>query len=103
MLLNMKDGGIKTIHTNKNYTQGCPTCDYGSCYNTEIRIELNNYNIILKNKEMYDYGISEEFMLEMLLKNVNNIITMTESDFCRWVENYIENSKIFIEISIKNN
>lgn len=90
MLIEMIDGGIKDIHTDTESYGGCETCDYGSEYINEFTIYLTTGNIDFKVSQMYDYALSEGFMMKLFLSNVDNIKQMTELEFFNWLKAKLE-------------
>jgi hypothetical protein len=84
MLIKMVDGGLVN-YTDDYYSYGgCPTCDYGSEYITEIDITLTQYKIHIKTNQMYEYVISEGQMMALFLSEYNTIQAMTEKEFVDW-------------------
>lgn len=84
MLIKMLDGGLEN-YTDDYYSYGgCPTCDYGSEYITEIDITLTRYTIHIKTNQMYEYVISEGQMIKLFLTEYNTIQEMTEKEFVDW-------------------
>ena len=81
MLIKMKNGGILNITSDKDYTQGCPTCDYGSCYVNYYDIKLTTINIHIEVSETDEYLLSEGYMMETILPNLDEISQMEEIEF----------------------
>lgn len=94
-LLKMVDGGLIDYQDDCYNYSGCPTCDYGSEYITEINITLENYKIFIKTNQMYEYALSESDMMKLLLRNYEAIQTLTEKEFVEWFKNK------FFEITYK--
>lgn len=90
-LVKLVDGGIKTIATDKDSYPGCETCDYGSKYVNEYYITLTTGVLIIKASEMYDYPLTEGYMMETILPNVDLIKTFTEQEFIAWMEDKLGN------------
>lgn len=84
MLIKMVDGGLVNYTDNYNYVEGCPTCDYGSEYITELDIDLTKYKLHIETNKMYDYVLSEGQMIKLFLSEYNNIQSMTEAEFIGW-------------------
>lgn len=84
MLIKMIDGGMVDYHDDSSYISGCPTCDYGSEYITEIDITLTKYKIHAETNQMYSHAISEGQMMKVLLPNYGAIQSMTEKEFITW-------------------
>lgn len=88
-LVTLLDGGIKTIHTDKESYGGCHTCDYGSEYINQIDMQLRTGKFTIKAGEMYRYPLSEGYMMETMLGNIEIIKTLTEEAFMEWIEEKI--------------
>jgi hypothetical protein len=84
MLIKMIDGGLVSYVDDFYNYSGCPTCNYGSEYITEIDIVLTQYKIHVKTNQMYEYVISEGQMMTLFLSEYNTIQTMTEKEFVDW-------------------
>lgn len=85
ILMPLKDSAILNVNYDTEYYAGCPTCDYGSSYITNIVIELVNRNIKINSEQMYNYGITEGMLMKLLLQNATRIHNMTEEEFCNYV------------------
>ena len=92
ILLKMTDGGMVGYEDDNEYHSGCETCDYGSQYITEIRIELTKFNVYVRTNQMYQYAISQGDMMRLFLRNSSEINEMTELEFCDWFRKWIENN-----------
>ena len=84
MLIEMIDGGLVNYDDDSYSYGGCPTCDYGSEYISEIDITLTHYKIHVKTNQMYEYVLSEGQMMKLFLSEYNTIQTMTEKEFVDW-------------------
>lgn len=84
MLIKMLDGGIVNYEDDSYHYDGCPTCNYGSEYITEIDITLVHHTIHVKTNQMYEYALSEGQMIRLFLTNYDTIRTMTEKEFIDW-------------------
>jgi hypothetical protein len=84
MLIKMLDGGIEDYTDNFYSYGGCPTCDYGSEYITEIDITFTRYKLHIETNNMYEYVISEGQMIRLFLTEYNTIQAMTEMEFIKW-------------------
>lgn len=89
ILIKMVDGGLVNFEDDCYYYGGCPTCDYGSEYITEIDVTLTHCLIHIETNKMYDYVISEGQMMRLLLSEYNTIQTMTEDEFVDWFKEKI--------------
>ena len=87
LLIAMIDGGMVNYDDDSYSYGGCPTCDYGSQYITEIDITLTHYKITVKTNKMYEYVISEGDMMKLLLSEYTTIQSMTEKEFTDWFKN----------------
>ena len=90
MLVKMKNGGILNITSDKDYTQGYPTCEYGSCYVTYYDIKLTTINIHVEVSKMYYYLLTEGDMMEIILPNLDKISQMEELEFAKWLKTNLE-------------
>jgi hypothetical protein len=89
MLIKMIDGGILDVRYHSESWGGCETCDYGSSYVREFWIDLTGGTIHIETEEMYNYAISEGFMMATFLQNVEDIKSMTENQFYHWLEDKV--------------
>ncbi|MBR8661181.1 hypothetical protein [Brevibacillus sp. NL20B1] len=92
MLLNMKNGGIKNIISDSWYSPGCETCDYGSNYINEFEIQLTTGVIKIEVDQMYEYALSDGYMMQLLLPNVEKIKGMDEAEFFDWLKEQMKDS-----------
>ena len=89
-LLELTDGGIIDIETDKDYISGCPTCDYGSEYINDIVIKTTKFKAMFKISQMYDYVYSD--LLKTILNNIDEIKNMRELSFIMWfIDNTLKN------------
>ena len=86
LMIKMVDGGMVNYKDDSYFYSGCPTCNYGSEYITEIDITLTCYEIHVKTNQMYEYVLSEGDMLKILLSNYEWIKAMTEKEFADWLK-----------------
>ena len=84
MLIKMVDGGMVNYTDDCYSYAGCPTCNYGSEYITEIDITLTRYKIHVKTNQMYGFALSEGDMIKLFLSEYDTIRTMTEKSFIDW-------------------
>lgn len=73
----MKDGGLKEYSDD---TQ----CYPGSEYINNLFLTLTKYRVHIKTNQMYEYLLSEEYMIRLFLQNYNRIQEMTEKEFIDW-------------------
>jgi hypothetical protein len=90
MLIELVDGGIKDIYTDTESYAGCETCDYGSQYINEFTVYLTKGNIQFKVEQMYDYAVSEDYLMKLFLQNVDKIKQLTEIQFYEWLKYNLE-------------
>jgi hypothetical protein len=84
MLIKMVDGGLVNYEDDSYSYGGCPTCNYGSEYITEIDLTLTKYKVHIRTNKMYEYVISEGDMMKIFLSNYEEITTLTEKEFLDW-------------------
>lgn len=84
LMIAMVDGGMVNYEDDSYSFAGCPTCDYGSQYITEIGVTLTHYKVNVKTNKMYEYVISEGDMMKLFLSEYNTIQSMTEKEFTDW-------------------
>ena len=89
LLIPLVDGGIVDIHTDQDFTSGCPTCNYGSEYTNYIELMMtkNIYNIVVS--QMYHYAIEVDFLIKLFFKNIDKIREMTEEECAHFVYNAV--------------
>ena len=90
MLIKLVDGGIKDIYTDTDSYAGCETCDYGSEYINEFTVYLTQGNIEFKISQMYEWAVSEDYLMKLFLQNVDAIKEMTEKQFFEWLKERLE-------------
>ncbi len=86
MLIKMVDGGLVNYVDDYYSYRGCPTCDYGSEYITEIDITLTKHKVHVQTNQMYEYVLSEGQMMRLFLSEYNTIEAMTEKEFIDWLK-----------------
>jgi hypothetical protein len=91
MLLNLVDGGIVEIYSDQESYGGCSTCDYGSSYINLYTIKLTKGTIDIKTSKEYEYALTEDYMMKLILSNVEHIKQMEEKEFHRWLKTKIKN------------
>ena len=101
MLLELNDGAIKSIDTDKYLDRlGCPTCGYGSEFVNEMTISMTKYFIYTKTNTEYEYAFSDDDLFKILLGNCDDIKKMNESEFIIWFKGKVlerdENAKFEI-------
>lgn len=126
IVLPMVDGGIIDVSTDNDFSSGCPTCDFGSCYTNKFDIKMTQGTIRVTCEQMYEYPFqkddddedaeswehgwgnapwSEGDLMKIILPNNDKIKKMTEDEFALWFEDRlreITTSKEFNYRFIKN-
>lgn len=97
MLVKLQDGGIKEIHADTWSSGGCITCDWGSQYVNEYDIKMTTGRIKIRVEQMYSYELTEGFMMELLLTNIDEIRGYTEREFYVWVRDAIKKEAEYAE------
>lgn len=92
MLLELKDGGILDIRSDRYDISECPEKRYVN----EFYIKLTTIEVNIDASRMYNYPLSEEYMMRTILPNVELIKQMTENEFTNWLKEHLE-SNIDIE------
>lgn len=87
-LMKLKDSYIKSVDYETQHYAGCPTCDYGSVYISDIEIGLKNFDIKIYSEQMYDFAITEGMLMKLLLNNSEAIHNMTEEEFCGYIREW---------------
>ena len=81
-LTELKDDAVADIATDKSYSAGCETCDYGSLYIQEITFKFKSGEKLFINlKKEYEYPISQEKLIIALARNTSQFKKMTLEDF----------------------
>lgn len=86
MLIELQNGGIKEISTDTYSYGGCDTCDYGSSYINELEIELTQGTIYVTIDAMYDYALSDGYLIKLFIGNIDGIRGLTEGEFFEWFD-----------------
>lgn len=89
-LMKLVDGGIVNIDYDKEAFKGCPTCDYGSSYITDLTVTFDRYVLKAHSDKMYDFCPTEYYLMKVLLQNCEFIKTMTEENCCKYLKERIE-------------
>ena len=86
MLVELVDGGILDITSDNYHYDGCETCDFGSEYVNEYDIKMTKGRLKINTNQMYEYALSEGYMMTTMLQNVEYIKKLTESEFVDWLK-----------------
>lgn len=89
-LMKLVDGGIKDIEYEHDSIKGCPTCDYGSSYITDLTVTFDKYVLKAHTDKMYDFCPTEGYLMKILLQNAEFIKSMTEENCCKYLKEKIE-------------
>ncbi|NGS95769.1 hypothetical protein G6Z25_02390 [Clostridium perfringens] len=89
-LIKLKDGYIKEIYTDTDYTPGCETCDYGSEYINEFTVYLSSRKVEIKISDMYEYVLSEDYLIKLFIRNLDEIKRCSEEEFIEWLRYKID-------------
>lgn len=102
-LIKLTDGGIINIDTDERSHAGCPTCDYGSEYISEMTIYMTKYTIKASINQMYEYAINVDDTFKLFLPNIEEILKMDELEFTGWFKKwfYTKADKEDIDFKIK--
>lgn len=92
-LMKLKDGYIKSVDYETQSYAGCPTCDYGSVYISDIEIGLKNFKIKICSEQMYDFAITEGMLMKLLLHDSEAIHNMTEKEFSEYIRDWAKKFK----------
>lgn len=93
MLLKLKDDYIVDILYESEANRGCPTCDYGSSYIREFWVVLQYRILYIRTEQMYDYLCSEDFLMRVMLRNMDKIRNMTRKEFIKFLTDTLNAGK----------
>lgn len=85
MLVQLIDGGIVDIVTDTWSSGGCETCDWGSSYVNELTVVLTETVIVVEVSQMYDYPLSDGYLMKLFLANLEYLKTLTVEEFTDWL------------------
>ncbi|HFL3696705.1 hypothetical protein [Clostridioides difficile] len=103
VLIQLINGAIVDITTEQEYVSGCETCDYGSCYTTDLRIIYKNKKTdIIRDDSMYDYGMSLSDIMKVILNYKEDITKLKEEEVAEFIKNKLENEHSCEELKIFN-
>lgn len=86
-LIKFSDGYMSDIQTEHSSYSGCETCDYGSKYINELTFVLSKRNVTYHISNMYDYAVSEGWLMQTILPRICEIQKMSEDEFITWIKN----------------
>lgn len=90
-ILKMVDGGIKDLNLKTKEKRGfCDSCDYGRNTITEIKITLTKYYVYAEFQDE-KVPFSEAMLLFIILRSAEKLMTKSESYFCQWFKNKVNN------------
>lgn len=86
--LNFVDGNQLVKYNDDSYCNslGCPTCNYGSEYVTEVEIITTHYEISITFNQMYSYAFSTADAIRLFAIDLRS---MTEDEFIAHVDKHI--------------
>lgn len=90
ILIPMVDCGIFDVDCKLEDYPGCETCDYGSCYTNDFTIKMVHGDIRVLVDNMYDYAISQDYLMKLFLPNIDKIKLMKEKEFFNWIKEKVE-------------
>ncbi|EJX2602104.1 hypothetical protein RZ897_014190 [Clostridioides difficile] len=101
VLIQLTNGAIVDIITEQEYSSGCETCDYGSCYTTDLMIIYKNKKKdIIRDESMYDYGMSLSSIMKVILNHQEDIEKLKEEEVAEFIKNKLENEHDCDELKI---
>lgn len=101
-LIQLVDGSILDIDVDQGYVPGCETCDYGSCYTTDLIIRYNNKSCdVISDESMYEYGMSLSDIMKILLNYQEDIKTLKEIEVAEFIKNKLESEYGYNDLEIK--
>lgn len=87
-LIDLADDAVVDISTEKEYNEGCDTCDYYSIYTQQITFKFKNAETFKVNLERkYRYPISEGRLIVILSENRESFKKMTLEEFKKFFSN----------------
>ncbi|WP_168898360.1 hypothetical protein [Bacillus sp. ISTL8] len=86
MLLELVNGGVLNIISDNESYGGCSTCDWGSQYINLYEVEMTTGTIEIKVENMYEYLLSEDYMMKLFLPNTEKIQAMNEEELFNWIK-----------------
>ena len=87
-LIDLADDSVVDISTEKEYNEGCDTCDYYSIYTQQITFKFKNAETFKVNLEKkYRYPISEGRLILILSENRESFKKMTLEEFKKFFSN----------------
>lgn len=92
-IIKLVDDAVINIYTDHDYISGCPTCDYGSDYCTEVIIAFNNHKrIIIERHQMYDFDedFSIGYFIKLFCSNNEKFASMTADEFIEFITTEIK-------------
>lgn len=86
-IIKLKDGGVEDIYSYDSYIPGCPTCDYGAEYITELNLTLKTMKIFVKVTDIGEYVLSAANTIKLFAKDFSE---MTEFEFSEYLKKAIQ-------------
>lgn len=88
-IVKLTDGAIIDILYNQSYWRMCDTCDYGSKYINEWWVKTTNHVIHVKYNNHGGYCVSENWILQLFLQNLDKIKNMSQVDLFNFITNEV--------------
>ncbi|MFK3936550.1 hypothetical protein ACI2JA_03410 [Alkalihalobacillus sp. NPDC078783] len=85
VLIELEDGAIIELESDSESESGCETCDYGSSYINDFSVITTKGRLDLSLDAMYEYSVSEGFLMQLFLNNIEFIKTLTIEQFKEWI------------------
>lgn len=87
-LIDLADDAVVDISTEKEYNEGCDTCDYYSIYTQQITFKFKNAeNFKVNLEKKYRYPISEGRLIVILSENRESFKKITLEEFKKFFSN----------------
>lgn len=85
-MIELVDCKIINIDSYESYSPGCETCDYGSSYTREFTITFEDDKYIeISKSESYEYPMSLQDIMVVLLNHIDYIKSLTCKEFAKWI------------------
>lgn len=95
MILKFKDGELLDIHVDEYCDRGCPTCDYGREYCSEVNLYFSDYEVHIEIADMSKYPVSVNYWIKLFAKLSENCEQLTQKEFIDKLKESIDNEEDF--------
>lgn len=95
MIIKLKDGAVNDIYTGVDKSGGCPTCDFGATYCTDISFHLTSLVIFIS----WENGCISPCFAEIFKTLAHDFSNMTEKEFAEYLQTNLRDYNYF---NIKN-